>query len=150
MKLSGWLFILSSLTLGFFTFSRSADKIASISWPFTYGTVLSSDIYQRAGRSTDWCVRLRYRYSVDGRIYVSNRLSTSLAGNAGCDRTKALITAQLQKIQPGNHIKVRYDPISPKIGIIYTDGLDVLDYFFACLVLVLLAGGLWQVMRQSA
>lgn len=150
MKFLGWFFILLSLPLGVFTFSRSADKIVSPSWPFTYGEVLSSDMYQRTGRSTDWCVRLRYQYTVDQNTFSTNRLSTSLIGNAGCDRDQEVIAARLRSMRPGDRIKVRYNSRNPEKGIIYSDGLDVLDYFLPGLVLLLLVGGLWQVRHAEA
>lgn len=147
-KLIGWCFLLLAIPLGFFAFKRSVDRCVSRSWPVTQAQVLSADMYKRS-RSGDWCVRLRYRYVIDGEAFSSRKLASSFISSAGCDHDKGVIDARRERLQPGAAIRVRYDPADPGRSLVYLDDLDFSDYFFNGLALLLFVSGI-KALREAA
>lgn len=147
-KLIGWFFLLLAIPLGFFAFKRSVDKCVSRSWPVTQAQVLGADMYKRS-RSGDWCLRLRYRYVIDGEAFSSRKLASSFMSNAGCDQDKSVIDARRERLQPGAALRVRYDPADPGRSLVYLEDLDFSDYFFNGLALVLFASGI-KALRDAA
>jgi hypothetical protein len=142
-KILGWLLILSAIVIAVFTSIRVYDKVASRSWPTTYAEIFSSRMYQTSGRSNLWCVKLRYRYVIDGKEFFSTRVSTTrMAGPPACDRNKEVITARIERYQPGALLKIRYHPTNPETAIVHTDELDMMDYLFSLISVFLLFGGI--------
>jgi len=138
----GWLSILLALAIGLYTVDRSVNKLASRTWPMTTATVLESSMYQRAGRSADWCVKLRYRYIVDGVAYTSSRTSTSVINSVGCNADKRLVDKRMQDLKSRLEMIIRYRPGNPAEAILYPADLDALDYFFLGLSAVFLFAGI--------
>ena len=149
-KLLGWFFILLALPLGFFALTNSVNKLTAESWPRAQAEVLSSDLY-RPSRSNRWCLRLRYRYVIDGKEYSSRRLSPSVMGGASsCAREKMVIEARLEKLQPGARIRIHYHPSNPAKAAVYLDDLDFTDYLLSGLTVLLLAGGIACIREGAA
>lgn len=144
----GWMLILAAVALGVFTAFRTYDKLAAESWPSTHARVLSSGIYEQL-KPRQWCVKLRYEYAVDGKAFVSKRLSTTRLGDAGCDPDRQVMEARLEQLQPGAQIQIRYRPGHPGTSIVYLDDLDVTDYLFVVIALICLAGGV-KMLRDVA
>jgi hypothetical protein len=145
MKLNtffGSLFIFLGLTLGCYTFSRTHDKVASRSWPTTLAQIVSSKMYKASSRSNnDWCVILRYRYIIGGKTYSSAQLSTSKISEVGCHQDRRVIAARIEKMQPGHPLKIRYNPREPAHAVVYVADLDILDYLFPLMAMLLIIGG---------
>ncbi|PIL45593.1 hypothetical protein CR105_05750 [Massilia eurypsychrophila] len=149
-KILGWLFILSAILIAVFTSTRVYDKVASRSWPTTYGKIFSSAMYHTSGRSSLWCVKLRYRYVIDGKTFFSTRVSTTrMAGPPACDRDKEVITARMERYRPGALLKIRYHPTNPETATVYIDELDMMDYLFSLISVFLLFGGI-KAIRDAA
>lgn len=150
-KLLGWLFILMGLPLAFYIGTRIYDKLDSASWPSVSAQVISSEMYRRAGRGgVDWCIKMHYRYSVDGKLLSSRAMSTSRVGNASCVKDKEVMSGRLKRFRPGADIEIRYKPTDPRIAIVYVGQLDLLDYLFPAISLVLLAGGIMALREGEA
>ena len=89
-RMMGWFLILSAILAGYFSFWRAYDKLTSPAWPVTSAEIVRSSMYQRTGKSQAWCVKLAYRYTVEGKAYRSARIGVSRIGNAGCHRDQAV------------------------------------------------------------
>jgi len=150
MKIIGWIFSLMGLTLGLCATWRVYDKLTADAWPSTYAEVISSDMYHQTSKSSSrWCVKMRYRYAVDGVQFTSRRLATSLLADAGCDRDRSVIAVRMERYQPGARIKIRHHPDNAARSIVYLDSLDMFDYFFfPALTFVLCSGGV-SLIRQK-
>lgn len=131
-------FTLAVVTAGL-TLWRTADKLSSASWPSTSAEVLRSDMYQQRAK---WCVKLRYRYIIDKKEYISSAVSTSWIGSEGCDHNKAIIAARLAQFKSNTPIQIRYKPSNPARGIVYPGKLDGLDFFFPLCATIFVFGGL--------
>ncbi len=94
-RMMGWFLILSAILAGYFSFWRAYDKLTSPAWPVTSAEIVRSSMYQRTGKSQDWCVKLAYRYTVEGKAYRSARIGVSRIGNAGCHRDQAVTAWRL-------------------------------------------------------
>jgi hypothetical protein len=141
-KLASWLLILAAIPLGLFTVITIYDKLTSRSWPTTYAEIFASDMYHSSGRSSHWCVKLRYRYVVEEKAFFSNRLSISTFAGPGCDRDKKVTMARLERYQPGALLKIRYTAANPGTAIVYTDDLDAMDFLFSGLAILMFVGGI--------
>lgn len=105
-RMMGWFLILLAILAGYFSFWRAYDKLTSPAWPVTSAEIVRSSMYQRTGKSQDWCVKLAYRYTVEGKAYRSARIGVSRIGNAGCHRDQAVTAWRLASMAPGARIRV--------------------------------------------
>jgi hypothetical protein len=149
-KIASWLLILVAIPLGVFTSTMTYEKLASKSWPTTYAEIFASDMYHSSGRSSHWCVKLRYRYVVEAKAFFSNRLSTSRFVGPDCDYDKKVTMARLERYQPGALLKIRYNPTNPGTAIVYTDELDLMDFLFSGLAILMLVGGIKGIRAAAA
>ena len=143
--LLGWFMIALALPLAIWMALRIHDKLDAPSWPRVSAEVVRSDMYKRGGRSTDWCIKMAYRYEVDGRQFESARSVTSRMTDAGCDPSRAVIQARFEQRQPGDRITIRHHPRQPERAIAYVDGLDFPDYFFPAVALSVFAAGVHSI-----
>lgn len=140
--LFGWFFISLALLIAVWMTLRIFDNIASRSWPKARAEIVASELYKRTSRSsTDWCIKLSYRYTIDGRPYTSRRISTSRMSGASCDVSEAVMRARLEQQQPGDPIAIRYKPGQPGYAIVYVGKIEGADFVFAVLAVGLFAGG---------
>ena len=140
--LFGWFLILLALPLGFWMAMRIADKIDSRTWPRASAQIVSSELYKRTGRhGADWCIKLSYRYVIDGRQHMGRRISTSRMGDTGCDPSETVMRARLENQQPGDRIGIRHAPGAPERAIVYVGALDIGDLVFSVIAIVTLGGG---------
>jgi hypothetical protein len=139
-----WFMLVLALIAGYFTFVRAYAKLTSPDWPVLSGQVLSSSMYQRTGRSRDWCLMLSYQYEFGGKLYKSRALGVSVIGDAGCHRERAVTERRLRRLAPGAPVQISYNPRSPAQAAVFITGLDPLDYFMAMIVLILTGGVAWE------
>lgn len=86
--LGGWLVVLLGLIiLGIAAFD-TVPKLRTYHWVSGTAQVTATDIYERTGRSHDWCGRVSYTYVVNGRTYRSRNLTSSIISDEGCHRNK--------------------------------------------------------------
>jgi hypothetical protein len=149
VRMMGWFVILLAIPAGYFSFWRTYDKLTSPEWPVTSAEIVRSSMYQRTGKSQDWCVKLAYRYTVEGKAYRSGRIGVSRVGNAGCHRDQAVTAWRLARMAPGARIRVHYRPSDPADTAVFLAGLDFLDYFGAGLALVLFAVGVSEARKRA-
>jgi hypothetical protein len=93
-------------------------SIASLAWPTTEGVVLSSDIHLMTGWSEDsegWAPSVSYRYSVNGREYVSGNIEIQDVGNGNTDY---LAYQVIQRYPVGERVKIYYNPGDPTIAVL--------------------------------
>ena len=148
-RMMGWFLILLAILAGYFSFWRAYDKLTSPAWPVTSAEIVRSSMYQRTGKSQDWCVKLAYRYTVEGKAYRSARIGVSRIGNAGCHRDQAVTAWRLASMAPGARIRVHYRPGDPGDAAVFLAGLDVLDYFGVGLALVLFVLGVSEARKRE-
>lgn len=139
--LVGWFLIVLVAPLAIWTGLRIYDKFDARSWPTASAEVVKSELYERRGKSRGWCIKMAYRYEVDGQQFVSNRSATSRMTDAACDPSRAVIQARFEKRQPGDRITIRHHPRDPGRAIAYVDGLDFADFFFPAVALSFFAAG---------
>ncbi|MET0207845.1 MAG: DUF3592 domain-containing protein [Burkholderiaceae bacterium] len=139
--LLGWFLIALAVPLAIWMALRIHDKFDARSWPKASAVVVKSELYERRGKSRDWCIKMAYRYEVDGQQYVSSRSATSLMTESACDPSRPVIQARFEKRQPGDRITIRHHPRQPGRAIAYVDGLDFVDFFFPAVALGVFAAG---------
>jgi hypothetical protein len=76
--------------------------VASLDWPGTVGTIESSRLEVRHGRSWRRIPHIVYRYEFDGRLLRSGRIGAS----SQHDKAEALVAAW----RPGMRVQVYHDP----------------------------------------
>lgn len=143
--LLGWFLIALALTLAIWMALRIHDKLDARSWPKASAKVVKSEMYKRDGRSTSWCIKMAYRYQVDGRQYESARSATSRMTNTACDPSRAAIQARFEQRQPGARITIRHHPRDPGRAIAHVDGLDFPDFFFPAAALSVFVAGVHSI-----
>jgi len=143
--LLGWFLIALAVPLAIWVALRIYDKFDARSWPKASAEVVESELYERRGKSRDWCIKMAYRYEVDGQQFVSRRSATSLLTEAACDPSRAVIQARFEKRQPGDRITIRHHPREPGRAIAYVDGLDFADFFFPAVALSAFAAGVGSI-----
>lgn len=149
-KILGWVFILMGIPLAIYIASRIHEKSDSSSWPSVAAQVITSELYKRSGRGgVDWCLKINYRYSVAGKRFSSRRMSTSRIGNAPCTSDRSEAMDRLTIFKPGSTFTAYYKPSSPADSIVYVGQLDVLDYFFPAISLLLLISGVLLVKDEK-
>ncbi|MEX0144131.1 DUF3592 domain-containing protein [Massilia sp. LMS1-1-1.1] len=148
-RMMGWFLILLAISAGYFSFWRAYDKLTSPTWPVASAEIVRSSMYQRTGKSQDWCVKLSYRYSVDGKVYRSSRIGVSRIGNTGCHRNQSVTAWRLASMAPGAHIRVHFRPSDPGDTAVFLAGLDILDYFGAGLALLLFVVGVSEARKRA-
>ena len=144
MRLKGALMVLIALPFGFFMFTTVADKLQYASWPATRAEVLELETHGQA-KSSAQCLQLRYRYVVDGKAFVADRMT--VARSSLCYRDKTALAALMQRYQPGAPVWIRYDPSHPRKAAIYPDELGLIDVLFCLLAIILGAAGA-QLLRR--
>ena len=143
--LFGWFLIVLAVPLAIWMALRIYDKFDARSWPKASAEVVESALYHRSGKRPDWCIKMAYRYEVDGRQFVSSRSATSRMTDAGCDPSRAVIEARLENRQPGDRITIRHHPRDPGRAIAYVDGLDFADFFLSAVALSTLVTGVLSI-----
>lgn len=93
---------------------------ASLRWPVVPGTVLEarfdeSEWYEDGDEGTTWSAHLHYQYVVEGRRYLSRRLTWWSTRGMAQDEAYAL----LQGIQRGSVVDVHYDPRCPEQAVVF-------------------------------
>lgn len=140
-SLIGWGSLIAGVALCIFMGVTVFDKFDAWEWPRARAQIVSSALYKSSDRSAKWCIKLTYRYTVDGRAFTGRRQATSWLSDAACDRSQSLMQARFAQQQPGAALTVRYRPGQPERAIVYADGMKPAEWFFVALTLVLVAGG---------
>lgn len=134
VRLLGLRIMVLGLLVVLFMLPRAWDKLAARRWPAVEATVIFSDIVERTGKTHDWCVRVGYRYSVDGGRQGGAKRWACSASRAGAE-------AKLAQMQPGQRIEAYYNPAHPERSVLEPDALDAIDIFIGALALTLFAVG---------
>lgn len=140
MKLIGFRILMLGLLVLVFALSRAWDKLETRRWPTAEATVVFSDIVERTGKTHDWCVRVGYRYSVDGGRQGGAR-------RWGCSASRNGAEAKLAQMPEGQRIQVYYDPAHPERSQLEADAPDGLDILSGLLAVILLAVGFDRMRR---
>lgn len=132
LVLQGWFLILLAVPLALWIGSRIQDKRAVPDWPTTRAEVQGSKLYHDTGKGgRGWCLRLAYRYQVDGRFYNSSGVDVPHLGHAGCNRSQAVMRERLARMQEGDIIDVHYHPRQHARSAAHIEPLDAGDYMFS-------------------
>ncbi|MBV7535006.1 DUF3592 domain-containing protein [Duganella sp. sic0402] len=137
--LSSWLSLLLGLFILGIAALDSVPKLRAYHWVAGEARVVSTDMYQRSGRSHSWCGRIRYAYLVDGRSYKSRELTSSIISDQGCHLDKARVAAWLAARPAGTSIRIFYDPAAPERAAIVREGLKWHDFLFWLMAIFVLA-----------
>jgi len=113
---------------------RAWDKLATQRWPSTEATIVFSDIVERTGKTHDWCVRVAYRYAIDGGRQGGVR-------RWGCSASRTGAEANMARMPEGQRIQVHYDPAHPERSVIDHESIGLTEAFFGALALILFAVG---------
>lgn len=143
--LLGWFLIVLAAPLAIWMALRIHDKFDARSWPKASAVVVKSELYERRGKSRDWCIKMAYRYEVGGQQFESSRSATSLMTESACDPSRAVIQARFEQRQPGDRITIRHHPRDPARAIAYVDGLDIVDFLFPAVALSVFAAGVHSI-----
>jgi hypothetical protein len=117
---------------------RLPKAVVSLSWPATEGTVVSSELAE-TGFSTDegWYPHVLYRYSVDGKDYVSDDVEVIGVANGSTDYYARRV---IERYPVGAQVEVHYAPDSPAVALLES-GMPNNDIFTSLLFLGGAAGG---------
>ena len=119
-----------------FYFIRRSKK-----WPITIGQVLSSEISASGIDAEVYKAIVKYKYQVQGKVYVSNRLSY------GCGIAISSLSYARKKVKryfPSSTCTVYYNPHKPQISVLETSlNLPLLFLLFGGILLVVLGGALF-------
>lgn len=116
-----------------FIVGRSTFKTARASkkWPRIQGKVVESGTQRMSGfEGIATAASVRYTYEVDGREYMSDRISMGQYGTGGGGHAKA----EAAKYPVGKIITVHYDPKNPAQSVLEPGGalfLSLFLFFFA-------------------
>ena len=114
-------------------FTRRAKK-----WPTTIGQVLFSEISTSGLDVEVYKAVIKYKYQVQGKIYVSNRLSY------GCDIAISSLSYAQKKVKQyfvGSTCTVYYNPHKPQISVLEISlKLPLFIVLFSGILLILLGG----------
>lgn len=133
--LCAWLLLFLAIFIGAIAAFDIAQKLRASSWLVVGAEVLSSDIYQRTGKSHAWCARVRYGYTVAGRAYQGDQRSQATISSAGCRRDRAKVEAKLATLPKGTPISIYYDPAYPSHAAIELEQLSWFDYLLSAMAL---------------
>jgi hypothetical protein len=112
--------------------------LASLRWPITKGAVVSSEVVVIGISNWEgWHPRVSYRYSVDGKDYVSNDIEVIDLGNGNTDYYAQRV---VEKYPPGEQLEVHYDPDNPAVALLES-GIPDNDIFISLGFVVGAAGG---------
>lgn len=110
-------------------------------WPTTIGEVLSSEIPALGLDADVYKVIVKYKYQVQGKVYVSKRLGY------GCGIAISSLSYARKKVKryfPGSMCTVYYNPHKPQISVLETSlNLPLLFLLFGGILLILLGGALF-------
>ena len=129
------------------------EVIASANWPAIEGVIIFSEVHEGCcGEYHEgWWPSVSYRYSVDGREYISDNIEVTdfSIGNIGYFARQVI-----QRYPVGECVKVYYNPENPAIAVLEpgvpdNDGGIWLILMFAviCMGVVLLGTGLLGLFR---
>jgi hypothetical protein len=80
------------------------------SWQKVAGTVRFAEIIESHGRSTTWCPKWTYQYTVNGQEYFASRTAV---GTVTCQRYQQWAEAKLKQHPVGASVDVYFDPENP-------------------------------------
>jgi hypothetical protein len=126
-----------AIGLGLLGFAvRSLSKSQQVeAWPKTWGTLMARELVESSdSEGTTYRVQVRYRYTVAGRDYESDRIAFGYAGSSA----HATHVAIHEKLLRGDTVQVRYNPADPaEAALVY--GLHQSTVF------LLIFGGVWTI-----
>lgn len=142
LVLRGWFLILLAVPLALWIGARIHDKRDVRNWPKAQAEVQGSKLYHHTGRGMHgWCLRLAYRYQVDGKFYNSSGVDVPHLGHAGCDPSQAVMRERLARMGTGDRIEIRYHPRQHARSAAHIEPLDFGDYFFPAVAFGLFVTG---------
>jgi hypothetical protein len=117
---------------------RLPKVVTSLSWPTTTGVVVSSEVVE-TGFFTDegWYPRVSYRYSVDGKNYVSTDVEVVGVANGNADYYARRV---VERYSVGEQVEVHYAPDNPAVALLES-GVPDNDVFISSLFLAGVVGG---------
>jgi hypothetical protein len=145
--LSSWLILLLGLFILGIAALDSVPKLRAYHWVAGEARVVSTDMYQRTGKSHSWCGRISYTYLVGGRSYKSRELTSSIISDKGCHLDKARVTAWLASRPAGAVIRIFYDPAAPERAAIVRERLKWHDFLFWLMALSVLAFSVYCIVQ---
>jgi len=121
--------------------SRKANL--SRNWPETTGKIIASGIDPRrshtsGGYSTSYYPVVQYQYQVEGRTYLSNRIT--FGGEIGYGWTN-MAQKQVDNYPPGANVAVFYDPNDPATAVLErTAGTSSKIYWVIAIIILVILG----------
>jgi hypothetical protein len=134
-----WFFIImliGSSLWSIYLVSLILEGMETKEWPEITGVVISSNGQRIDHDKERYILEIEYEYTVDGKSYSSQRVSSS---------NKMLTMSEkdelLEKYKPQSEVNVYYDPDNPRDSYLI-NGLDkgILILFIVCIGLVLFSG----------
>lgn len=134
-----WFFIImliGSSLWSIYLVSLILEGMETKEWPEITGVVISSKGQRIDHDKERYILEIEYEYTVDGKSYSSQRVSSS---------NKMLTMSEkdelLEKYKPQSEVNVYYDPDNPRDSYLI-NGLDkgILILFIVCIGLVLFSG----------
>lgn len=136
-------FVIIAVVFVFLALRSGWKANASRNWPATTGTVIASGIEPRrshsshGGYSTAYYPVVQYQYVVNGRTYMSNRIT--FGAEVGYGWTN-MAQKQVDQYPPDANVAVFYDPNDPSMAVLErrvgTSGK--IYWFIAILILIIL------------
>jgi len=120
-------FALLFFGLGFACLHSLAYQLRIRAWPVTNGKLLEADTRIIGGHDarrpseTDYINSVAYAYSVDGESYVGDRFSPWVV--VASHNLKRLLEKQLDDVETGGNVPVRYNPKKPAKSFLKKPGL---------------------------
>jgi len=114
-------FVVIALIFIVLALRNSRKASASRNWPATTGKIIASGIEPRrshsssGGYSTSYYPVVQYQYQVEGRTYLSNRIT--FGGEVGYGWTN-MAQKQVDHYPPGANVAVFYDPNDPAVAVL--------------------------------
>jgi hypothetical protein len=137
-------FVIIALVFIFLALRNSRKASASRSWPTTAGKVIASGIEPRrsrsgtSGYSTSYYPVVQYQYQVEGRTYMSNRIT--FGNEVGYGWTN-MAQKQVDNYPPGSNVAVFYDPNDPAVAVLErTAGASSKIYWVIAIIILVILG----------
>ncbi|BAX79631.1 DUF3592 domain-containing protein [Labilibaculum antarcticum] len=147
-----FIFAIAFIVGGWFFYKNISQTIiaeaeASKSWPTVEGIVTSADINTHISDGTKmYASDINYTYTVEGKIYFGNRISTVDGSSSSASDAKK----DMQKYSEGSMVMVYYDPELPDASLL-EPGSSFFTYMITygpllfCFIGVLM---LWQFVKK--
>lgn len=137
------------LFLLLFGFAKERQALATQAWTSTQGTVVTSEVrsftkWEDGVQRTLYTPGITYRFTVNGREYISDRYSLGAETGWGASR---LVEKKVEKYPAGSPVAVYFNPKAPTESVLdrrLTGGWLIWAMAFGLLVLALVSAGIFS------